>query len=531
MSQFDVIVIGAGSAGCVVANRLSADPACKVLLLEAGGWDWNPLVSIPLGARKITQWNLYNWGDVSEPDPLLDGRRHPVPHGRIVGGTSSLNYMAHTRGHPRDYDEWAKNGAPGWSYAEVLPFFREVEAWTGGEDAWRGGSGEIGAYCPGLIDPIHDAWKMMAGNQGLAMPGDINGAVNEGLAPLQFSVSGGRRASTAAMFLRPVLKRPNLTVRTRAMATKILFEGRRAAGVEYSKGGRTHTAHAGTRIVLCLGAINTPHLLMLSGVGPAAHLSEMGIAPLVDLPVGRNLEDHLGFGLSWARVKPGPFHGMLRLDRIALSMMGAYLFRRGRASAPPGTLTAFVRSRPELSQPDLEFLLSVVPGDADFWFPGIRRAYRDAFAIRVYLLNQKSRGHISLRSADPLDRPRIFFNSLSAPEDGATLRAAFKRMWAMGNAAELVPFAGLPIVPGRVLETDSEIDDFIRREAAPQYHPAGTCRMGTAADAVVDSNLDVHGLSGLSVADASVMPRLVSANPNIPVIMIAAKAAAGWAAG
>jgi choline dehydrogenase-like flavoprotein len=528
---FDVVIVGAGSAGCVLANRLTADPRLRVLLLEAGGWDWNPLITVPLGARKITHLGLYDWGDVSEPDPNLDGRPMIVPHGKVIGGGSSVNYMAHTRGHPADYDGWAAQGATGWSYEEVLPFFKECETWERGEDPWRGGAGELGAWEVRLQDPIYDAWFAMLRAQHYPITPDYNGAQPEGFGRAQYSIRDGRRASAARLFLRPVMKRPNLVVRPRATATRLLFQGRQVVGVEYEWKGRRRTVRSARRTVLSLGAINTPHLLMLSGVGPAAHLRDIGIEPVIDLPVGENLQDHLAVNNFWTRAQPGAFHRGLRADRIAWAFARAYLTGRGPAAMLPGTIFGFVKSDPGLPQPDLELILQMLPGDVDYWFPGLKRAYADGFGIRTQLVGQKSRGAVLLRSADPHDRPRIVYNSLSAPEDLVALRTGLRRSLRMGNAPELAAFRGKAVPPTGELQTDDELDGFIRATAAQMYHPGGTCPMGDGPRAVLNPDLTVRGLGGVSVADTSVMPTLVSANANVPAVMIGAKAASMILAG
>ena len=376
-----------------------------------------------------------------------------------------------------------------------------------------------------MPSPLYTAWFAMARSQGYAITGDYNGETPEGFGPAQYTVADGRRASTGRVFLRPVLHRPNLTVLTRAMVTKLHFERNRVVGVEYVRAGRSSIVRGMRRTVLCLGAINTPHLLMLSGIGPADHLKATGIDPVVDLPVGKNLEDHLGFSIHWTRPSPGDFHKRLRLDRVALAMVQAYLTGKGPATRIPGVILAFIKSQPALSQPDLELILQMIPGNANFWFPGIKRPYVDGYGIRTQLLSQQSRGEILLRSADPFERPRIFYNSLSAPQDIEALRSGFRKTWEMGNAPELGAFRGVSLIPGRELKSDAEIDAFIRANAIQLYHPACTCRMGSDDNAVVGPDLRVRGVEGLSIVDASVMPRLVSANPNVVIMMMAAKAA------
>ena len=525
MKGYDYVIVGAGSAGCVLANRLSADGAARVLILEAGPRDRHPYIHIPLGLGTMHEHRMFDWGYETEPEPSLNGRRIEAMRGKVLGGSSSINVMAYTRGHRSDYDRWAQKGARGWSYADVLPYFKRCETWERGENPWRGGSGPIGTEYAKTRDPIYDAWLEAAKTAGLPVTDDYNGAEQEGFGRGQYTIRNGYRSSAATAYLTPARARPNLTVVTGAHACRLTMRGTRAAGVEYaSVRGERIAVMAEREIILCAGAFNTPALLLRSGIGPAAHLAELGIKPVIDLPVGRNLQDHLAVLIFFARRDESTFRRDMRFDRMALAMLRAHFLGSGPATVVPGGLHAFIKTRPELAVPDIEFMFRGAPAQTHLWFPLLRPAYPDGYAIRPTLLHPDSRGEILLHSNDPMAPPRIVYNFFSAPDDLPRLRQGFRRARDVAYQPAMDAFRGEEVSPGEAVKTDAEIDAFIRRTAITAHHPCGTCAMGIGPDTVTDAELRVRGAEHLRVVDASVMPDLVSAHINACVLMIAEKA-------
>jgi 4-pyridoxate dehydrogenase len=521
--SYDYIIVGAGSAGCVLANRLSEDTA-RVLLLEAGGRDRHPFIHIPLGMGKLHEWGLFDWGYHTEPEANLDGRAIEAARGKVLGGSSSINVMAYTRGHAGDYDRWAQKGARGWSYADVLPYFRRGETWEEGANPWRGGDGPVGTQWARTDDPLYDAWLEAAEAAGYPVTEDYNGGRQEGFGRGQYTIRNGRRCSAATAYLKPARQRKNLTVVTGAHASRIAMNGTRAAGVEYLVDGQTRSAAAEREVILAGGAFNTPQLLMLSGIGPSAHLAAIGIKPALDLPVGRNLQDHLAVLLMYTRPEPGRFHREMRFDRMARNMIQAHLFGTGPGTVVPGGLHAFIKTRPELAVPDVEFMFRGLPPHAHLWFRGWKAPYADGFGIRPALLHPDSRGEVLLRDADPRTPMRIAYNFLTAPNDLPTLREGVRRAREVAHQRAMDEFRGEESSPGLSVSSDAEIDAFIRATAITAHHPCATCPMGIGPNAVLDPDMRVRGAQGLRVVDASAMPDLVGAHINACVLMMAEKA-------
>ncbi len=530
--MFDVIIVGGGSAGCVIANRLSADAKRRVLLLEAGAWDRNWLIHIPLGVGKVWNNPAYNWSYMSEPEAELAGRRIYHPRGKVIGGSSSINIMAFVRGNPADYDQWAQAGLIDWSYEKVLPYFKRLEAYVGEPDEARGASGPIRVIRSDLNNPLVKAWLQAGRQAGYPVNLDYNGRVQEGVAPTQANMGGGRRQSTAVSYLRPALQRPNLEVETQAHVERILFEGGRACGVVFEQGGQTRQVRARDEVVMCAGAYNTPQLMMLSGIGPAAHLNDHGIKVLHDAPgVGDNLQDHLMAILEYAAKERTEFTRNLRLDRLTLNTARALLLRDGPAAQPMSLGMAFLRSDARLAIPDIQMIFRPFAKDAHEWFPGLRAPFQDRFGFIACHLRPAARGTLRLASADPAVAPRIHNRFLEAAEDLAALRTGIRMLREIAAQPALAEFIGPEVTPGAEVTTDNDIDAFVRETVGTIYHPVGTCRMGTDPDSVVDERLRVRGVQGLRVADASVMPTVVGGNTNACVMMIAEKASDLIAAG
>ena len=525
MAGYDYIIVGAGSAGCVLANRLTEDPAARVLLLEAGGRDTHPYIRIPIGFGKLYENRMFDWGYDGEPEAEMQGRRLEAMRGKVLGGSSSVNVMTYTRGNARDYDRWARNGAHGWSYADVLPYFRRSETWEGGANTYRGDKGPLGVEFSKRPDPVFTAWAEAGRAAGYAITDDYNGAHQESFGRGQHTIRNGYRSSASVAYLHPIKNRSNLTVKTGVLVTRILLDGTRATGVEYSEHARVIRAEADGEVILSAGTFNTPQLLMLSGIGPAQHLREHGIAAVSDLPVGRNLQDHMALWCMYERPEGGQFREQMRFDRMTLAMLNAYFFGKGPATTLPGAMHAFIKTRPDVDVPEIEFMFRSAPIHPRLWFPGIKARYPDATGIRPTLLHPASRGDVLLKSASPTDAPRIRFNVFSAPGDLATLREGVKRARHVAAQAPLKPFIGKELAPTAAVSSDADIETWIRRTAITAHHPCGTCPMGSSDQSVLDSELRVRGIEKLRVIDASAMPDLVSAHINACVIMIAEKGA------
>jgi choline dehydrogenase len=526
VNSYDYIIVGAGSAGCVLANRLSEDHGAKVLLLEAGGKDWHPYIHMPLAMRRLSPHRRINWDLTTEPEPHCGNRRIDIPRGKVLGGTSSINAMIYARGHPTDYDEWRQMGLKGWSYADVLPYFKRSENNWRGDSTYHGASGPLRVSRSGRVGPLYELFAGAAETLGFQRSADYNGREPEGVAAPDFTIGHGRRYSTARAFLRPAMRRANLRVETRALVYRVLVRNGRAVGVEYQQRGQRCTAHADREVILSGGTYNSPQLLMLSGIGPAGALTALGIAPVLDRPsVGENLQEHVNAVITFDLNQPLSTVNELRWDRLAISVLQWAALGSGSVANMPTQCVCFLRTRKESERPDIELLVSPLSPDAGIWFPGIRKPVSHRFSSRIAVLHPRSRGRVTLRSADPTDPPRISWNLLDDPYDLDTLRGGLKTVRAIFAAEPLSGIVAREVSPGRRYSGDAELDQWIRNNCQTASHPAGTCRMGAGDDAVVDEELCVKGIAGLRVADCSIMPNVVGSNTNAPTIMIAEKAA------
>jgi choline dehydrogenase len=520
--EFDYIIIGAGSAGCVLANRLSADRDIRVLLLEAGPKDNSVLIKMPAGvAQLFGTKNKYNWYYETEPQPHMDGRSLLWPRGKGLGGSSSINGMVYIRGHARDFDHWRQMGLEGWGFADVLPYFKRSECYERGGDAFRGDSGPLWVSRGKSEIPLFSAYVKAGAQAGHPVTEDFNGAQQEGVGFYDLTIKDGGRWSASFAYLHPALGRENLTVETNALVNRIVTEKGRAVAVEFAQNGRTRTVHAAREILLCGGAVNSPQTLMLSGIGPADALRGHGIAPVAGLPgVGQNLQDHLDVMVQMECTQPVTlFKYTQPLPKITTGL-SYLLFGKGMGREQGLETGAFLKTRQELEVPDIQIHFVA----ALMFDHGRVKADRHGFMQHICQLRPESRGHISLKSADPRDYPAIQPNYLATETDRRVLREGVRIAREIFAQAAFDDYRGPEIWPGAEAQSDADLDVWVRRTAETIYHPVGTCAMGTGANAVVDPQLRVRGVDGLRVVDASVMPTLIGGNTNAGTMMIAEKA-------
>ncbi|SIT58945.1 choline dehydrogenase, a flavoprotein [Mesorhizobium prunaredense] len=523
MLEADFVIIGAGSAGSAMAYRLSEDGKYSVIVIEFGGSDVGPLIQMPSALSIPLNMSLYDWGFASEPEPHLGGRVLATPRGKVIGGSSSINGMVYVRGHARDFDHWAEQGAASWGFADVLPYFKRMEDANGGENGWRGHGGPLTVQRGSRTNPLYGAFVEAGRQAGFELTDDYNGAKQEGFGPMEQTIRGGRRWSAASAYLRPALRRKNVSV-VKGFARRVIIENQRATGVEIEVRRRIQVIKARREVIVAASSINSPKILMLSGIGPAEHLREYGIPVIADRPgVGRNLQDHMELYIQQESTQPITLNSVLNPFSKALIGAQWLFFKSGLGATNHFEAAAFVRSRAGVDYPDIQY--HFIP--AAVRYDGKAAAKAHGFQAHVGPMRSKSRGSVMLRSPDPRSKPVIRFNYMSHPEDWIEFRHCIRLTREIFGQSAFDPYRGKEISPGSHVQSDDDLDAFIRDHAESAYHPCGTCKMGRKDDpmSVVDPECRVIGVDGLRIADSSIFPRVTNGNLNAPSIMTGEKAA------
>lgn len=523
MQEFDFIIIGSGSAGSVMAHRLSEDGKNTVLVLEFGGSDRGPFIQMPSALSYPMSMNAYNWGFETEPEPHLGGRRLATPRGKVMGGSSSINGMVYVRGHARDFDAWEEMGAKGWGHRHVLPYFKRLENSHGGEEGWRGTDGPMHVKRGRRLNPLYQAFVDAGREAGYPVTPDYNGYQQEGFGPMEMTVYKGFRWSAANAYLRPAMRRRNVKLVTRAYVHRVILDGKRATGVEYEVGGEVVIARARREVVIAASSINSPKILQLSGIGAPDVLKAAGLPVNHVLPgVGENLHDHLEIYFQMESKRPVTLYSSLNLYSKAMIGLEWLSFKTGLGTTNHFEACGFIRSKAGIEYPDIEyhFLPAAMRYDGKVAFKG------HGFQVHVGPMRSKSRGHVRVRSSDPKVPPKILFNYMSHPDDWEEFRACIRLTRELFQQPAMQKYAGREIQPGGAVQSDADIDAFIRQHCESAYHPCGSCKMGSAKDvtAVVDHECRVIGIEGLRVADSSIIPQVTNGNLNAPTLMIGEKA-------